>query len=138
MAYVTSPTLVEQVLLEGNARSSASRPIEKRVFRNTLGDGILASQGAEAGAGNGAPRRRWPRRHLNALVPMMTAEAEAQAKRWAAAPGRAHAIDADMTETTFRVISSTMFGGKADADTREILAASDEALSPCRGTSRRR
>ncbi len=60
---------------------------------------------------------------------MMTAEAEAQATRWAASPaGSIHAIDEDMTETTFRVISSTMFGGKADEDTREILQASDSAL----------
>lgn len=128
VAYVTSPTLVEQVLLKG-ADVFHKSPIEKRIFRNTLGDGILTSQGASW---------RWQRRtaaplfrvgDLNALVPMMTVEAEAQAKRWAAKPaGSTHAIDADMTETTFRVISSTMFGGKADADTREILAASDEAL----------
>ena len=128
VAYVTSPTLVEQVLLKESEVFHKS-PIEKRIFRNTLGDGILTSQGASW---------RWQRRtaaplfrvgDLNALVPMMTAEAEAQAKRWATAPaGNMHPIDADMTETTFRVISSTMFGGKADADTREILAASDEAL----------
>lgn len=128
LAYVTSPTLVEQVLLK-EAEVFHKSPVEKQLFRNTLGDGILTSQGASW---------RWQRRtaaplfrvsDLNALVPMMTAEGEAQARRWAASvPGSVHAIDADMTETTFRVISSTMFGGKADADTREILAASDEAL----------
>lgn len=128
VVYVTSPTLVEQVLLKG-ADVFHKSPIEKRVFKNTLGDGILTSQGASW---------RWQRRtaaplfrvsDLNALVPMMTAEAESQAKRWSAAPaGSMHAIDDDMTETTFRVISSTMFGGNADGDTREILEASDNAL----------
>lgn len=129
VAYVTSPTLVEQVLLK-EAEHFHKSPIEKRIFRNTLGDGILTSQGASW---------RWQRRtaaplfrvsDLEALVPKMTAEGEAQALRWRSAPaGATHAIDADMTETTFRVISTTMFGGSADGDAREILHASDLALA---------
>ncbi len=128
VAYVTSPTLVEQVLLKG-VESFHKSPIEKRIFKNTLGDGILTSQGASW---------RWQRRtaaplfrvsDLNALVPQMTAEGEAQAERWRKSPaGSVQAIDADMTETTFRVISTTMFGGDADGDARQILHASDKAL----------
>jgi cytochrome P450 len=39
------------------------------------------------------------------------------------------AVDRNMTETTFRVISATMFAGSADAEADEILRASDKALS---------
>lgn len=129
VVYVTDPKLVEEVLLKG-AENFHKTPIEKRIFKNTLGDGILTSQGASW---------RWQRRtaaplfrvsDLNALVPQMTAEAEAQAARWRAGrPGKIQSIDLDMTETTFRVISTTMFGGKADGDAREVLHASDRALA---------
>ena len=129
VVYVTAPALVEEVLLKGSERFHKS-PIEKRVFRSTLGDGILTSQGASW---------RWQRRtaaplfrpnDIAALVPAMTAAAEDQAARWRETPpGTKHAIDADMTETTFHVISTTMFGGAADEDARAILKASDKALA---------
>lgn len=128
ITYVTAPALVEEVLLKGAERFHKS-PVEKHVFRNTLGDGILTSQGASW---------KWQRRtaaplfrvqDLASLVPAMTAEGEAQAARWAQSPpGATHHIDEDMTETTFRVISSTMFGGAPDGETRAILRASDNAL----------
>lgn len=128
IAYVTAPALVEEVLLKGAERFHKS-PVEKRVFRNTLGDGILTSQG---------PSWKWQRRtaaplfrmqDLASLVPAMTAEGEAQAARWRQSPqGTTHAIDEDMTETTFRVISTTMFGGAPDGETRGILEASDRSL----------
>lgn len=129
VAYVTAPALVEEVLLKGAERFHKS-PIEKQVFRNTLGDGILTSQGASW---------RWQRRtaaplfrvqDLANLVPAMTAQAEAQAARWRKSPpGSTHAIDEDMTETTFHVISVTMFGGAPDGATAAILKASDQALA---------
>lgn len=129
IAYVTAPALVEEVLLKG-AEHFHKSPVEKRVFRSTLGDGILTSQG---------PSWKWQRRtaaplfrvqDLASLVPAMTAEGEAQAVRWRQSPqGSVHAIDEDMTETTFRVISTTMFGGAPDGETRAILAASDKALA---------
>ena len=100
------------------------------MFESTLGDGILTSQGASW---------RWQRRtaaplfrptDLTSLVPAMSAAAEAQLARWAAMPpGPVQAIDRDMTETTFRVISATMFAGSADAEAAEILRCADKALS---------
>jgi cytochrome P450 len=64
------------------------------------------------------------------LVPTMSGEAEAQLARWSASPaGTVQHIDHDMTETTFRVISSTMFAGSADAEADTILRAADKALS---------
>ena len=104
--------------------------LEKRVFESTLGDGILTSQGASW---------RWQRRtaaplfrpaDLLSLVPAMSAAGEAQLARWAASPaGTVQAIDHDMTETTFRVISATMFAGSADREADLILRAADKALS---------
>ena len=45
IAWVTDPALVEKVLLQSSAQFPKT-PLEKRVFRHTLGDGILTSEGA--------------------------------------------------------------------------------------------
>ena len=129
VAYVTDPALVEEVLLRGSEHFHKS-PVEKQVFQHSLGDGILTSQGASW---------RWQRRtaaplfrpaDLASLVPAMTAAAEDQAARWrTCAPGSVQAIDHDMTETTFRVISETMFAGGADVEAQAMLKASDRALA---------
>jgi cytochrome P450 len=129
VAWVTDPALIEQVLLS-RAEEFPKTPLEKQVFENTLGDGILTSQG---------PSWRWQRRtaaplfrpaDLADLVPAMSTAAEEQLQRWRNSPdGSVQAIDRDMTETTFRVISTTMFAGSADAEAAAILKASDKALS---------
>ena len=129
IAWVTDPALVEQVLLHGNAQFPKTT-LEKRVFAHTLGEGILTSEGASW---------RWQRRtaaplfrpaDLSGLVPLMTAAAEDQVARWRNGPaGTVRAIDRDMTETTFHVISATMFAGSADAEAAAILKSADTALA---------
>jgi cytochrome P450 len=129
IAWVTGPALVEKVLLQSSAQFPKT-PLEKRVFHHTLGDGILTSEGASW---------RWQRRtaaplfrpaDLASLVPAMTAAAEDQVARWRThAPGAIAQIDRDMTETTFHVISATMFAGSADAEAAAILKAADGALA---------
>jgi cytochrome P450 len=129
VAWVTDPALIEEVLL-GRSEEFPKTPLEKQVFEHTLGDGILTSQGASW---------RWQRRtaaplfrpaELAGLIPATTTAAEAQVQRWRKRPaGSIHAIDRDMTETTFQVISATMFAGSADAEAAAILEASDKALA---------
>src|SRR5262245_40869110 len=125
MAWVTDPALIESVLLHEAERFPKTQ-LEKRVFEVTLGDGILTSQGASW---------RWQRRtaaplfrpaDLASLVPAMSAAGEAQLARWRThSAGSVQAVDRDMTETTFRVISATMFAGSADAEAAEILRLAD-------------
>jgi cytochrome P450 len=129
IVWVSDPALIEEVLLQSVDRFPKTE-LEKRVFEHTLGDGILTSQGASW---------RWQRRtaaplfrpaDLTGLVPTMSAAAEAQLARWAESPaGTVQAIDRDMSATTFRVISATMFAGSADRDAAAILHCADTALS---------
>jgi cytochrome P450 len=129
VAYVTGPALIERVLLQDAQRFPKS-PLEKQVLGDTLGDGILTSEGASW---------RWQRRtaaplfrpaDLAALVPAMTAAAQDQLARWRRTPaGTVHAVDRDMTETTFHVISATMFAGSADQEAAEILDAAESTLA---------
>jgi cytochrome P450 len=129
VAYVTDPALIERVLLQDAQRFPKS-PLEKQVLGDTLGDGILTSEGASW---------RWQRRtaaplfrpaDLAGLVPAMTSAAHDQIERWRRAPaGTMHAIDRDMTETTFHVISATMFAGSADQEAAAIMEAADATLA---------
>jgi cytochrome P450 len=129
LAWVTDPALIERVLLHEADRFPKTQ-LEKRVFEAVLGDGILTAQGASW---------RWQRRtaaplfrpaDLANLVPVMSAAGEAQIARWAASPaGSMQAVDRAMTETTFHVISATMFAGSADVEADQILRSADKALA---------
>ena len=130
IAWVTDPALVEQVLLHGGAHFPKT-PLEKRVFAHTLGEGVLTSEGASW---------RWQRRTAAPLFrPADLSGSGADhdgggrgpggALARAARPERVQAIDRDMTETTFHVISATMFAGSADAEAAAILKSADTALA---------
>ncbi len=126
--WVTDPAMIEQVLLS-EVEHYRKTAMERRVFEGTLGDGILTSQDASW---------RWQRRtaaplfrpaDLAALVPAMSREAETQLQHWRqSSAGRTQAIDKDMSEMTFRVISQTMFAGSADADIQAFQIAGDRSL----------
>jgi cytochrome P450 len=126
-AYISDPDLVQRFLLDGSAEFPKS-PLEKRVFGATLGDGILTAQGASW---------KWQRRtaaplfrpgDIAALVPAMVREADAQLARWRETGAGVLPVDRDMAETTFRVISATMFSHQADAQGRTIQDCADTML----------
>lgn len=127
--YVTDPALVERVLLQ-EADEFPKTGMEKRVFGPTLGEGILTASG---------PSWRWQRRtaaplfrpgEIAALVPMMSAEGRAQIERWRAdPPGSVQDVEKAMTETTYRVISATMFGGAAHAEGDAIQSGAETSLN---------
>jgi cytochrome P450 len=127
--FVSDPALIEEVLLH-RAEQFPKTLLERRIFERLLGDGILTSQGASW---------RWQRRtaaplfrpaDLASLVPAMSAAGAAQLARWSARPpGTLQPIDRDMSETTFQVISHTMFAGSADREAAEIMQSADIALS---------
>lgn len=116
IVWVTDPALVERILL-GEPALFPKTPLEKRVFAETLGDGILTSEGASW---------RWQRRtaaplfrHAEILsyVPAMAEVAATQLHQWRqSTPGGIRHIDRDMTAMTFDVIARTMFSGEAAAE----------------------
>jgi len=115
IVWVTDPALVERILL-GEPALFPKTPLEKRVFAETLGDGILTSEGASW---------RWQRRtaaplfrHAEILsyIPAMAEAADAQLAQWRrGAAGGVRRVDRDMTAITFNVIARTMFWGDAVA-----------------------
>jgi cytochrome P450 len=129
IVWVCDPALIEEVLLHGAERFPKTL-LERRVFESSVGDGILTAQGASW---------RWQRRtaaplfrpaDLAGLVPAMAAAAEVQLARWSASPaGSVQAVHRNMTETTFRGISATMFAGSVGSEAETILRCSDKGLS---------
>jgi cytochrome P450 len=114
--WVTGPELIEEVLVK-RAQQFSKTPVEKRVFRRTLKDGVLSSDGQ---------LWRWQRRTMAPLfrpaeilnyVPSMAQPAEDLLARWRGSPrGSVQKIDADMTEATFAVIARTMLKGGEPAE----------------------
>src|SRR5262245_33430648 len=127
-AWVTDPGVIEKVLLHEADRFSKA-PVQKRLLAH-LGDGILNAEGDSW---------RWQRRtaaplfrpaDLASLVPAMAAAAEAQLERWTqSGADRVQAVDRDMSVTTFRVLSATMFAGSVDTEAAEILRSIDTMVS---------
>lgn len=128
LVWVTEPGLIERILLHEQDKFPKT-PIEKRVFAETLGEGILTSEGASW---------RWQRRtaaplfrhaELLTYLPVMNDAANTQLARWrSSVPGTSHAIDRDMTATTFDVIARTMFSGDALEEGAVIQRAGSEFL----------
>lgn len=129
VVWVSSPDLVEQVLLTDAERMNKS-PVEKRIFQGSLTGSVLVSDGAGW---------RWQRRALaplfrpvdiDAYLPAMLAAADAQVLRWRQnAAAEIQHVDEDMLRTTYDVILATMLVGGRPAEAEEILAASQAYLS---------
>ena len=118
-AWITAPPLVEQVLLKEAEKFRKSDP-EDRVFGPIIGGGILTAHGQEW---------RWQRRTLAPLfrhagllelMPAMREATEARIASWQRAGDGLRAIDQDMTDLTFDVLTSTIFAGTTTAE-REVL-----------------
>lgn len=127
--WVSGPELIEEILVR-RAADFMKTPVEKRVFRRTLKDGVISADGA---------LWRWQRRTMAPLfrpaemrnyAPAMAAAAGETIARWRASPqGSIQPIDADMVETTFSVIVRTMLKGGAPAEAAVIKRATALSLA---------
>ncbi len=127
--WVVAPDLVEDVLIKHTATFLKS-PVEKRVFRRTLKDGVLSADGA---------LWRWQRRTMAPLfrpsemanyLPGMAQPAEELLAKWRAAPpGSVQQVDHDMTDATFAVIERTMLQGGAPRESAIIKRATGQSLA---------
>lgn len=109
--WISAPALVEDILLR-NADKLIQSPVQKRVFRRALRDGVLSAEGE---------LWRWQRRTMAPVfrpveiltyVPVMADPAEETLERWRQdAPGSLQQIDEAMNDATFAVIMRTMLKG---------------------------
>ena len=128
VVWVTDPALVERILLHEH-EDFPKTTLEKRVFKHTLGDGILTSTGASW---------RWQRRtaaplfrhqDLLAFTPTIVEAARQQVEHWRnASAGSVQPIERDMTDLTFVVFMRTLLSGAASADGEIIKRAGSQFL----------
>ena len=127
--WITDPELIEQLLIK-NAGDFEKTSLERRVFKPSLGDGVLTSEDE---------LWRWQRRTMAPLfrhseilsyVEPMSQAAEAQVFKWRNCGSNSRQkIDHDMTEVTYRVIAQTMLGISEDETAHTIKTASQSLLS---------
>lgn len=113
--WVTDPSIIKRILLD-ERDNFYKTPLENRILGPLLGNGLLLSSGADW---------KWQRqitaplfRHAEVLhyLPAIIAAAEETIGRWRARPlGAKHAIDKDVSDATYRVISDTMLTGSGGA-----------------------
>ena len=103
--WITAPALVRQVLLD--ERDKFLKLAQIRLLSPLLGKGILTSEGADWKWQRQASAPMFRPQELAGFVPSFVRAAEEVLARWRARPGE-QAVDRDMTEATFQVISATL------------------------------
>ncbi len=126
--HIADPALVKEVLLD-RADEFRKDNVMRHFFRDLLGNGIFTAEGQDW---------RWQRRtaaplfrhgELLRYVPTMSDAADAVIAKWRAAPeGAVHAIDGDMMQATYHVISNTILAGGGSGVGEAILEGRDDYI----------
>ncbi len=128
VVWITDPAMTEQIL-QNKDNLYVKTPIEKRVFRRSIGDSVLTADGE---------RWRWQRRVMAPLfrhseiigyVPAISAVADETVARWRRERSIERAIDRDMTDATFAVITRTMLDSGEPHESNAIKEAGITYLS---------
>ena len=113
-----SPAHVEHVFINGHDRYR--KAVHYRLLATVTGDGLLTSEGDRWAAQRRLIQPTFAKRHLDQLVPHMTAAVDDFLDRWQPSPPPAPTdVAAAMTELTLDVVGRALFGASlADAADR--------------------
>ena len=120
ICWITAPDMIRQVLLD--EREKFQKLAQIRLLSPLLGRGILTSEGAEWKWQRQAAAPMFRQQDLMNFVPAFVRAARGTVARWRARPG-VQAVDRDMTQATFDVISATLLPS-ADARMPQALERS--------------
>ncbi|MBA2127164.1 cytochrome P450 [Hyphomicrobium methylovorum] len=130
VAWVTDPALIERILLS-DAENFPKTRLDRRVLKPIVGEGLLTAEGESW---------RWQRKLASPLfrrsellnyVPVILEAAQQRTAIWrAGGANRLTAIDNDMTETTFSVITRTILAGIDESEADAIKEAARAYLDP--------
>jgi cytochrome P450 len=105
IAWITAPDMIRQVLLD--EREKFLKLAQIRLLSPLLGKGLLTSEGADWKWQRQAAAPMFRQQDLMNFVPAFVRAAQDTVERWHARPG-VQAVDRDMTQATFDVISATL------------------------------
>jgi cytochrome P450 len=120
---VMDPALMQSVLLD-DIDSFRKSPVQQRVVRPGVGDGLLVVEGEAWRFQRRAAAPAFRHDAMLALAPAMAAAGERAADRLlaAASPGRSVDVLPEMTRATFDVIAATLLGGDDPSFDQEAVA----------------
>ena len=111
IAWVTEPALVKIVLVD-RRDDFPQDPLLQRVLGGLFGNSILTSEGRDWRWQHQTVAPLFRQGEILRYLPAMAAGAESAIKRWGAVPpGSIHAIDDEMVDATYEVISNTLLAG---------------------------
>jgi cytochrome P450 len=113
VVWVTEPGMVKAVLLD--QKDAFNKELQIKLLSPLLGSGILTSEGADWKWQRQASAPMFRQSELLSLVPAIVKASEDGVARWRkAGSGALHAIDREMTQVTFDVISATLLPSADD------------------------
>jgi cytochrome P450 len=106
--WVTDPTLIKRILLDDRDKFDKA-PVESQILKPLMGNGLITSRGADWKWQRQATAPVFRQAEVLQYLPAMVTSAEETIARWRAAkPGSVHAVDKDVSDATYQVISETM------------------------------
>jgi cytochrome P450 len=120
---IMDPALMQSVLLD-DIDSFRKSPVQQRVVRPGVGDGLLVVEGETWRFQRRAAAPAFRHDAMASLVPAMAAAGEAAADRMLAGAASGQAVDVlpEMTRATFDVIAATLLGGDDPSFDQEAVA----------------
>lgn len=131
LLYVSDPAGLEHVLLR-NAENYAKAPVQQRILKPGLGNGLLTAEGADWERQRRITRPAFEAKALHALVPGIVRSVEARLQGWAAhAPGTRLDMHGEMMALTLDILFDTLFTDiEIDrVETRRLVTAFLEATT---------
>ncbi len=129
MYWVTSPALIEQILLT-DADSFAKSPWETRVLGPMIGNGVLTAMGASWRFQRKATAPLFRHADILGHLPAITRAADTQVDRWRSLAERSGPsgavvddIERAMKDATFDVIATTILAGITPEEARVVKTA---------------
>jgi cytochrome P450 len=119
VCLVNHPDLIESVLVKNHANFVKSK--DYRVLRNTLGDGLLTSEGDFWRRQRRLMQPAFHRDRIAAYAAVMTAYAERMLAAWK--DGEERDLHRDMMQLTLEIVAKSLFDADVSRDAGDVGAA---------------
>lgn len=127
--WIACPDLIKSVLLENHTAFEKS-PLEKRILRPTHGRGIMIAEGKDWHWQRRSVAPCFRREALLESVDTIAEIGERTVEKWREAGSmHPHKVDADLSDASFSVLTSTLLHGATSEEKAQLRREIDASLS---------